>query len=427
MTTDSRTRWVILAVSYLSIITIGLSWLGWTVALNDIANDLSLNYTQAGLLSSVTALTGGISLVLGGIATDKIGCKMVILLGLAAGFGGLILFAFADSFPVAIVAKLICGVSVGLLYVGPFTMVLNWFRNTRHSGTAVGTLLTGDGVYSLVALYLCALLIISVGWRPGLAIQAGIVLVIFIVSLLLLKNPPAGIAEESARLGRARVAGQILHCLRRTNVLTGAAYLVVNWGIVGLISSWMPTILINDAGWSESSAGLLVSLLAATGILTAFLFGALSDKYKRRKKLLVLAGFATFLSMAILTLALANGWYGLVVVMLPVVGLCVYAGVPLAIVLAAESVDGRHTGIANGIVLGGGFLVGGFAFPYVLGVIKDTTGSFVGGILAATVGTLVLGCLVQLLARDFVPSTREKRYGPERNELDLLRSEHASE
>lgn len=78
--TTPRTRWMIRGVAYLGIIAIGLPYLGWTVALNDVASDLSLSYAQAGLLSSVTALTGGISLVLGGIATEKIGCKMIILL-----------------------------------------------------------------------------------------------------------------------------------------------------------------------------------------------------------------------------------------------------------------------------------------------------------------------------------------------------------
>ncbi|MBJ7324371.1 MAG: MFS transporter [Rhodococcus sp.] len=413
MQTPSRTRWTILAVSYLAIIGIGLPYLGWTVALPDIASDLSLNYTQAGLLSSMTALTGGISLVLGGIATSRIGCKTIILLGLAAGIVGLLLFSIATSYPIAILARLICGIAVGLLYVGPFTMVLNWFRNTRQTGTAVGTLLTGDGVYSIVALYLCALILMSLGWRRGLAVEAGILFAIFIVALLLLKNPP--VDDTADEYASGTVASQIFTCLKQVNVLTGTAYLVVNWGLVALFSSWMPTILIENAGWSESSAGLLVSLLAAGGIVTAFLFGTFSDKAGRRKLPLIFAGVATSVAMAILTVGLALGNYGIVVVLLPIVGMAVYAGVPLAIVLAAESVDGRYAGICNGVVIGGGCLLGGFAFPYVVGLVKDLTDSFVGGMLAATVGTFVLGFCVQLLARDSKSNEPPTRIGHDRD------------
>ena len=394
---------MILGVSYLGIIAIGLPYLGWTVALNDIANDLSLSYAQAGLLSSMTALTGGISLILGGIATEKIGCKMIILLGLGVGVIGLLAFSMAETYPIAIASRLVCGISVGLLYVGPYTMVLNWFRDSKYTGTAVGTLLTGDGVYSLAALYLCALVLIGFGWRHGLMIEAAVLLVIFVVSLLFLKNPPT----DNEQLGRQALEGigaQVIHSLRQVNVLTATAYLVVNWGLVSLFSSWMPTILIQNAGWSEAAAGLLVSLLAASGIVTAFLFGRISDKSGRRKKPLVLAGLATSIAMTVLTLALAFNNYGTVVVMLPVVGMAVYAGVPLAIVLAAESVPGRLAGISNGVVLGGGFLLGGFAFPYVLGLVKDLTGSFAGGMLAATIGTFILGFAIQLFARDSGPN-----------------------
>lgn len=282
-------------------------------------------------------------------------------------------------------------------------MVLNWFRDSKHTGTAVGTLLTGDGVYSLAALYLCALILIGSGWRKGLMVEAAILLVILVVSMLFLKNPPTD-NEPSDGHALEGIGAQLVHILQQVNILTATAYLVATWGLFSLFSSWMPTILIENAGWSEAAAGLLVSLLAASGIVTAFLFGRISDRSGRRKKPLLLAGLATSIAMGVLTLALAFNNYGVVVVMLPIVGMAVYAGVPLAIVVAAESVPSRLAGISNGVLLGGGFLLGGFAFPYMLGLVKDLTGSFAGGMLAATITCFILGFVVQLFARDSDPS-----------------------
>lgn len=51
-------------------------------------------------------------------------------------------------------------------------------------------------------------------------------------------------------------------------------------------------------------------------------------------------------------------------------------------------------------MLGTGFIVGGFVYPYVLGAIKDTTGSFVTGFFGVTVATLILCFLPALFGRD---------------------------
>ena len=83
----SDNRWVILAVSFLVVMGLSLPYYGWTPALTSIAGELQLDYSQAGALASVTALAGGIALILGGALVVKAGPKKVILAALVIAFG----------------------------------------------------------------------------------------------------------------------------------------------------------------------------------------------------------------------------------------------------------------------------------------------------------------------------------------------------
>lgn len=57
----------------------------------------------------------------------------------------------------------------------------------------------------------------------------------------------------------------------------------------------------------------------------------------------------------------------------------------------------RH---ANPAAMVTGSIVSGFAYPYILGAIKDGTGSFVNGFIALTIATVVLCAISPLFIKD---------------------------
>lgn len=398
--TNPTTKWVMLGLSYLVLITCFIPYIGWSVSLIEISEDFSLSATQAGLLGSMTALVGGLILPFAGVIGDRVGIKKIILFGIVASLAGQLLFAWAPDYSLLMLGRAISGLGVGLLFVGPYTMAINWFERERKSGIALGVMFTSDGIGSAFALYAFAIVLVAFGWRTGSAIGGALLLLVFIVSAIFLKDAPRDEPAEAVGGDAAHDGRSTVSWLFSRNVLVAAAFFIGEWGIFAVVAVWMPTILIEGAGWDATLAGLFSSLYVVIGMVTSIVFGLVSDKLGRRKALIVAAGLAMTLFMGALTASLASGNYVLVALCLPLVGLGVYTGMPLALALAAESVPTRMIGAVNGFVLGIGFIVGGFVYPYFIGVVKDATGDYIVGFVAMVAATCVLNLVCALFAKD---------------------------
>lgn len=397
--TSPATKWVMLSLSYLVLIACFIPYIGWTPSLIEISDELSLSASQAGLLASITALVGGVILPFAGVIGDKIGIKKIILVGLVAAIVGQFVFAAAPDYGLLMLGRAISGLGVGLLFVGPYTMAINWFERERKSGIALGVMFTTDGIGSVFALYLFAIVLVAFGWRTGSTIGGVFLIAVLIIAALFLKDAPRAqsneVAQDTDASGRSAISW-----LFSRNVLVAAAFFIGEWGIFAVVAVWMPTILIEEAGWSTTAAGFFASCYVLAGVATSIIFGLISDSLGKRKNLILLAGLAMTLFMGALTVSIASGNYVFAAICLPLVGLGVYTGMPLALALATESVPARMAGAVNGFVLGIGFIVGGFVYPYVMGMVKDSTGDFVLGFIGMVVATALLNLCVPFFAKD---------------------------
>lgn len=402
----SNNRWTNLSVAYLALVGAFLPYVGWSPSLGSISEDLGLNYSQAGGISSITGLVAGAMILIGGVVASRWGCKNVILAGLAAGVIGQAVFAMSSGFGLVVVARVLAGVSVGFLWVATYTMAVNWFRDRQETGRAVGVMLSADGMGAILSLFVFSTVLATFGWRMGLAVQAVCLGAVLIVVLVVSKNAPAP-ESELAAAGEAEVSPgtsdlvrSMFHCLKNRNVLTALLYWVGGVGLFSVIASWMPAILVEDAGMSESLAGFISALFSIAGSAAALSVPSLAEHWGNKKKVVVVSGIVTTCSLAAMTLFLATENYLVVALLVPVIGLGVYSGESLTLATAVESVDARYSGLVNGIIVGTPWLVSGFAYPYILGAVKDTTGSFVQGFLTLTVATVVLCALSPLRIKE---------------------------
>ena len=136
----SNSRWTNLFVAYLALVGAFLPYVGWSPSLGAISEELSLSYSQAGGISSITGLVAGVMILIGGVVSSRWGSKNVIMVGLAAGVLGQAVFAMADGFELIIVARVLAGISVGFLWVATYTMAVSWFRDSKKTGRALGVM-----------------------------------------------------------------------------------------------------------------------------------------------------------------------------------------------------------------------------------------------------------------------------------------------
>ena len=405
----AHTRWTNLGVAYLALVAAFIPYVGWSPALSTITEDLGLTYSQAGALSSATGLVAGLALLTGGILSRKWGSKTIVMAGLTAGLMGQLIFAAAESYPTVMAGRLVSGLAVGFLFVGTFTLAVEWFHEGRQAGRALGIMMTGDGVGSLVILSGLALLLTAFGWRTGLAIQGGVLMAVLVVTALVAKDVPTAPAEHPTRQPAAADSGigSAFRLIRERNVALAIAYWVGGVGLFALISSWMPTVLAEEAGWSTSSAGFATSLFAVVGMVAALSSPYIARRVGGKKRLILMAGTLAAVAVGTLTLGLATDNYLLSAICIPIAGLGIYAGEPIALAEAVESGSPSDAGVINGLVIGVPWIVSGFAYPYVMGAVKDASGSFTGGFWVLTVATVVCCVISPMFIREPQPESAD--------------------
>src|SRR5699024_7347401 len=139
-------RWGMLLISFSALIGVFIPYVGQSTQLSSIIEDLGISHTQAGLFGSVTALLGGIVLPFAGGLVEKWGAKKIIIIGLIISIISQFMFAYTPTYPLMVLAKAIGGIGVGLLFVGPYTLAVQWFEDIGNNGLALGVMFSSDGI-----------------------------------------------------------------------------------------------------------------------------------------------------------------------------------------------------------------------------------------------------------------------------------------
>ena len=166
-----------------------------------------------------------------------------------------------------------------------------------------------------------------------------------------------------------------------------AIYFCATGANVGL-SFFLPQI-IKQGGYSNLQVGFLTSIPYVVGCAGMLLVGFLSDKTKERRRFLI----ATMLMAAVgLTLA--------AIVKNPVLSMAAFSLAAVGILGAKGPFWPLPAAYLSGTAMAGGIAfinsignLGGFAGPYMVGWVKDTTGSFVGGLYALAAMAVVAAAL----------------------------------
>jgi len=361
-----------------------------------------------GDVALVFALCGFLYFMVGAFAgqlADRFGPRRVVLagmvflaLGLAAAGRAHSLAALYATYSVGI------GLGVGCAYVPAVGAVQPWFIARR--GLASGLAVAGIGVGSFVVPLVAAGLVAAFGWRRSFDLLAAGALLVGGAAALLVENRPQarGLYPDGARAGAGAAppvqvaSGVTLRAAMRTRAFR------LQWGAIlacgiGLFIPFVHLVpYARDAGHTDATAVLLVSLLGAGSMVGRFALGGFADRIDRGTlHAVVYAGMAGSLGLWLVsTGALALGafavlfgtFYGAFVALQP----------PLAMDLfGARSVSGVIGVLYTAAGLG--CLVG----PWIAGVAYDLTRSYAVPIAASMVLMLVAVALALALRR--VPVT----------------------
>ncbi len=317
-----------------------------------------------------------------GMLVDRFGARRVLTVAAVLMGLGQLLFAFASSYPLGLLARAVLGVGDAMTFVSVLRLVAAHFPARRYAVVASLTAALG-ALGNLISTVPLSLLLVSVGWTTTFAVAGAATALYSVVLVLRVRDHAAGAAPEP--VDRTESLRSVLHQVTEAWRTPGTR--LGFWvhfstmfapAVLGLL--WGFPYLVQAQGLGTATAGLLLSLLVVGQIVANPAVGAVISRRPEWRTPMVVG----YLVAALGVWAVLLGWPGGHV---PLWVLAVGFGFlslggpasTIGFALARDYNPMRRVGTATGVVN-------------------------VGGFVAITVSALAVGLLLDLVA-PLVPAT----------------------
>ncbi len=358
----------------------------FTPLVSPIAKDLSLSYTQIGLLQTATFVPYAILQVTAGALVDRYPATKIVAVSTAFFTVASVFFAVSESYAQALLFRALMGVSMSFVFVPGIRLAMS-STGPASRGRAVGLYGSSLAAGSIVAAAVPVPLAVALGgWRPALLATnlAGLASVVLLLVFRSQQVPRP--AKRSA--GRFTISTMRNH---QTWVLGYDQFM--RFGIATAVSTWIPTFMVEARGFTPVQSGLLLGAIWSLTLLMIPVGGALSDRFSKARIILVKLAL---LVPAVLAFGLISNGYMIWSSAL-VIGALMYFDFAALFAILPEMFNEERIGLVTGIenTLAS---VAGFIFPAVFGFLKDTTGTFESAWVWLAVMTL-LGAVASMSLR----------------------------
>jgi predicted MFS family arabinose efflux permease len=382
-------------VTLLAMFSLQLSNLGFSPLLPSIQADVGMSFTQLGFFTGIYGLLALLLSVPAGFAAKRFGERRVLAAGLVGVAIGSVLLGRAWNFESAVAFR-------GLTIFGyrfAFVSVLIAVALTappRLRGRTMGVLGATSAMASVIGAPLGGALVGEVGWRTAILGYALMALIGATAFWLFYR--------VTADADSARVAPSPTHPTARSAFRSPVLWLlalVVGLGGFGqfTITYFVPSVAAAVYGLDAAAAGVIISTGYIAAIVLNLAIGTLADRFD---KLVVLGSIVAVLAVASASLTIEQELVFRVATA-AVIGFGFSAANQLY-GLASSLIPRHDVGNAMGIVSLGAGLFGYFG-PQMLGILRDTTGSFNAGFYMVAVADLMTLGLLVLLYRMTRPPT----------------------
>ena len=235
-----------------------------------------------------------------GILADRWGPRKLLATGAFVASLGSILFALSGSMAMAGFGRLLIGGSVAVAFVGMLKVASVWFA-PRQFALATGLALfvgISGAVFAGVPL---RLLVSTFGWRPVMVVSAAITFLVGIAIWSVVRDDPRekgykshgyGHGEDDTSTPATGIVAGMKEVLKYRNTWL---LILAPGGIVGCILTfsglWGIPFLTTHYGMTTTGAATLTSAQLIAWAVSSPLFGALSDRFGKRKPFYLIGTF----------------------------------------------------------------------------------------------------------------------------------------
>lgn len=342
---------------------------------------LSLSLTQAGFLSTVVQIPALLNPWLGTLA-DRISVRYFVILAPALTAIPMSLIGVAPSYGVLCILLLVAGVSVSLFHVPAPVMVARLSGDRK--GRGMSFFMTGGelarALGPLAAVSAVSLLGLE-GFYPVMAVGIAASLWLF----FRLRNISTGYRADH----RASVSGtwRELH-----DLLVPLTVILVSRGFMhASLATFLPTFITSETGnlWL---AGIALTVFEAAGVFGILVAGPMSDRFGRRRTLLVSLLGAP---MGLLAFTMMGGWPRMI--SLVFIGATLLSTTPVMLAMVQEHAR-TSPSTANGLFMMISFMARS-AVVVIVGFIGDQIGLSATYVICALLGLVAIPFVLKLPGR----------------------------
>ncbi len=388
---------------------------GFSVFFLPITKELSLSRAQTSLVFSAARLEGGLEAPFAGWLTDKLGPRIMLLVGnTLAGVGFILLGTVVDSFWTLFIVWVFVtslGFQTGF-FTGLTAAINSWFF--RRRAFTISIINSSNRLGGFIWTPLLAFIVQAAGWRPG-AVIAGVVILVLgtPIALMFRRSPesmglrPDGdpptetVRETGAAVSEVDVVSNQIDFTVKEAMKTSTFWIFATAQFCRMLSfSAIAVHLIPMLVWkgqSQLAAASIASIYPAIGVVLALVFGRLGDLYSPKH----IIGFATMVSAAsLIVLALGNGLLLLyLAVILYGIGESANA---LNIAMLGNYFGRKNFATLRGI-LASVTVIGPFIAPVYAGWVFDRTESYLWALVPFFVSKALAGPLYMLIPKPKPP------------------------
>jgi CP family cyanate transporter-like MFS transporter len=343
-----------------------------------IEEDLHVSHGVAGLLGTIPVLCMGVFAPAAVLLLRRLGLRHAVVAATAAiGVGGL-LRASVPGMPGVLLFTIPVGIGIGLS--GTLLPIAVKERLGHRAGFATGVyssgIVLGSGIGALIAVPLADL---GGRWQTPFIVISAVTLVLLPVWLLL--------SHDLRGVGTVRTHSARLPLRSRTGWWLVGVFALQGMTFYGL-NAWLADSYV-ERGWSESAAGVLVTVLNLTSLPGTLLVVWFADRFHSLRGLFVACG--SVMTLGAVGIVVAPGWAYSWATLDGVAGGAIFALLLILPLDAARRPD--EVGAYAGMMLGGGYALTAIA-PFALGAVRDASGSFTLSLwlIVGTAATVTAAC-----------------------------------
>ncbi len=349
-----------LVALFLAALTLRPQIVGVGPLIPSIQDALGTSHAVVGLLGTIPVLCMGLFAPVAAYLAAKIGTRRAMTIGLALiGTFGLLRAVVPSAWLVVLLTWPV-RIGMGLGNALAPISVKEHFEKRPATGTGVYT--TGIQIGSTSAAALAVPLAAWFGGWRGALIAISCVALLSLVAWVVLTRGEEPHAAPAATVPRLPWRSRTAWLLVAIFALMGSAYYGLN--------AWLPDAYA-ERGWSAREAGALLAMMNLTAIPTSFVVPWLSDRTGRRSPFLLGLSLCFIAGATVLVAAPGLAYGGALLAGVAQGGLF---SLVMTLPLDFERTP-KRVGALVAMMLGLGYTIAATS-PFLLGAIRDATGSF---------------------------------------------------